>query len=112
MPGQAFAYATGTAAMANPVIIPGGKRPYLISIVTGVATASLVIEGFAAITIPANASFSFGGEDFPNGYVGPISVNIGGTPTSWVVAWGDPETDMSYQQNLSNGGWPPNCFPP
>lgn len=110
MAGQRWVSITGVAASVEQ--IPAGYRPYLISVVTGGAAATLQVEGYGAITIPANSSFTFGGDDFPNEYIGPINVTIDGAPTSWVIAYGDPEIERGPAGSGNNrGGWPPDCYP-
>lgn len=110
MAGQRWISITGVAASVEQ--IPAGYRPYLVSVATGGAAATLQMEGYAAITIPANSSFTFGGDDFPNEYVGPINITIGGAPTSWVIAYGDPEiTKSPGGPNQGGGNWPPDCYP-
>lgn len=90
MPGANWAYATGTAD--DTVVIPPGQRIYLVSIVTGGSAASFRVGPYSLITVPAMTSMTLTAESFPNEYVGPTEVEIAGTPSSWVIAWGDPDT--------------------
>lgn len=108
MPGANYGIITGTAAMAAAVQIPAGQRPYMISVQTGAgATATLKIGTFDPITIPESTGFGMSGDAFPDAYIGPIQVDIQGTPIAWMIAYGD----VNSSQNGGGYGSDFGCGP-
>lgn len=87
---SAWGYYTGTAPTVQ--VIPNGKRLYQISVYADIgASATLKIGTLDAIEIPAGATYTLGGDDFSDDYY-PGQVEIGGTPLSWTIVFGDPRT--------------------
>ncbi len=74
-----FAYAAGTAAAT--VDVPAGAR---LKSVRVVGAATVAIAGGATITVPASTTFAV---DVVGDVAAGADVVIGGTPTSYFVAW-------------------------
>jgi hypothetical protein len=77
-----YGYASGTATAT--VDVPAGARVKRVSVIAGASSATITIAGGDMITVPAGASFD---EQIPGDATLGGDVVIGGTITSYYVAW-------------------------